>query len=182
MLNHLRKRSEEDGTEIETMKGDMINFKLNKKVDFAFSLMGTISYVQNNQELLDHLNSVANSLNKGGLYFIENQRLDWTDKDFFKPSSWTIHKNGITVKTTYSMEVKDPLEQTIKENIKLEVDDNGNKKIIEQNWVNKQIFPQEFLELVTQNGKFEFVGWFEGKKSKNLIDADLETVVLLRRK
>jgi len=85
MLKYLEKKAKEEGVKIETIKADMTDFRLERKADFAFTMMGTISYIESNEKFLAHLDSVAHSLNKGGLYLIENFALNWASKDFFKP-------------------------------------------------------------------------------------------------
>lgn len=49
----------------------MKGFKLKRKCDFAFNLSGSL-YVRSNQGFLKHLRCVANALNEGGIYLLEN--------------------------------------------------------------------------------------------------------------
>lgn len=53
----------------------MCEFRLKKKADFAFIMMGSLN-VESNERFLAHLDSVATSLKRGGLYFIQNMGLD----------------------------------------------------------------------------------------------------------
>lgn len=66
MLRYLHKKAEEEGLKIETIQADMNSFKLRKKFDFSFIIMGSFSF-GSNDDLLKHLDLVANSLKKGGL-------------------------------------------------------------------------------------------------------------------
>ncbi len=182
MLQYLKQKAKKEGFDVETVKANFINFKLAKKVDFACMLMGTITYMSSNQDFLNHLNSVAVSLNTGGLYLIENMKLDWASKKFFKPSKWTMRQKGITVKTTYTIKLKDTLKQLLDEELKLEINDNGKKQTIANSFTTKMVFPQEFLELVKENGQFEFLGWFERYNPKPLKQATHDNTILLRKK
>jgi len=182
MLDYLKRKAEEEGLKIETIRADLTNFKIEKKVDFAFIMMGTISYVDSNKNFLAHLDSVASALKKGGLYLIENFRLDWANKDFFGPGSWTIERDGVQVKTTYDVQLKDALTQMITERMRLDVNDHGRKLVLEELADTKMIFPQEFLTLVQSNGKFEFIGWFERGSVKRLKKANMDNITLLRLK
>jgi SAM-dependent methyltransferase len=181
MLRYLKQKAVEEGIKIETVKANMINFKLKKKVDFAFIMMGTIGYISS-KDFLNHLDSVAASLKSGGLYLIEDFRLDWTKKDLFKPQSWIMKRNGIKVKTTFSIKPKDTINQMLDEAMKLEVNDNGKKCVFQESSNNKMMFPQEFLELVKMNNKFEFLDWFERFKFKALKKANNDNIAVLRRK
>ncbi|HEC91777.1 MAG TPA: class I SAM-dependent methyltransferase [Candidatus Atribacteria bacterium] len=182
MLKYLEQKGKEKGIKIETVKADMIDFHIKKKADFVFIMMGTIGYIKNNEDFLKHLNSVAHSLRKGGLYLIENFTLDWLN---FKPQSWTMSKDGIKVKTTYRVELKDSLNQIITEKLKLEVNDRGKRLLLERKCDRKLIFPQEFLTLLKLNNRFEFLGWFTGfsksRYPKRLSKSSMDNIVLLRR-
>lgn len=187
MLRYLETRAKEESIRVETVKADMTKFELKKKVDFVFIMMGTIGYMKSNEEFLTHLDSVAGSLKKGGLYLIENFRLDWNNRNLFGTQSWKMKRDGIRVKTTFSLKLKDTLTQILKDTIKLEVNDNGRKLVFQESRDTKMIFPQEFLTLINLNNQFEFIGWFAGcfesnYRIKSLTKAHLDNIVILRRR
>jgi len=185
MLNYLSERAKEEGLTIETVQADLCSFRLGKKADFAFIMMGSL-IVDSNERLLSHLDSVASSLNRGGLYFIQNKAVDWTATG---EQSWEAERDGIKVKTNYSTHWKDMLNQISTEELSLEVDDHGKKFSLESKEDSKFVFPQEFKALIKLSGKFQFLGWWEGSESTWFLDRPLEKVkppsnfnmVLLRR-
>ncbi len=69
MLTYLAQKAEEEGLPIDTIHADMCAFCLAKRVDLAFIMMGSLA-VASNARFLQHLESVAKVLNKGGLYFV----------------------------------------------------------------------------------------------------------------
>jgi SAM-dependent methyltransferase len=187
MLGYLSEKAKEEGLRIETVQADMSSFRLKKKVDFAFIMMGSL-VVESNEKFLSHLNSVAYSLKRGGLYFIQNKTVDWTGT---REQSWNMEKDGILVKTTYSFTFwKDMLNQIYTEKGVLEANDHGQTLRLVSEEDLKLIFPQEFKALVKLNNKFEFLGWWEGTESTWFLDKPLEkakslsniNMVLLRRK
>lgn len=186
MLEYLSKKTQEEALRIETAQADMCSFRLKKKADFAFIMMGSL-VVESNEKFLSHLDSVAYSLKKGGLYFIQNMCVDWTGT---RGQSWDMERNGIKVKTTYNTHWKDILNQIFTEKITLEVNDHGQDMKLETNEDLKFIFPQEFKALVKLNGGFKFLGWWEGTESTWYLDKPLEkakspsniNMVLLRRR
>jgi len=182
MLRYLEERAEEEGVSVETVKADMTDFRLEQPVDFAFIMMGTICEIGSKDGFLRHLDCVADSLREGGLYLIENLRLDWAKDGFFGPDSWTMERDGIRVKSTYDVQLKDALAQTLIETIRLDVDDHGRKLVFEESGETRMIFPQEFLILVEMNGRFEFLGWFERDRMVRLEKASMDNIILLRRK
>lgn len=187
MLKYLQKKANEKKLKIQTIKADMYNFKLDKKADFAYILLGSLT-PKSNENLLSHLNSVASSLNKGGLYLIQNHMFEYQSA-LSKPQTWVMKNDGIIVKTTYNAKMKNIPGQIIQENISLEINDNGKKRKFSHKKDLKTISPQEFKLLVEKNGKFEFIGWFPGdcntwwidKKLENAKDANMN-MILLRKK
>lgn len=186
MLRYLSEKAKEEGLRIETVQADMSNFRLEKKVDFAFIMMGSLVF-KSNEGFLDHLDSLAYSLEKGGLYFIQNKTVDWIRS---VEQSWDMERDGIKVKTTYKTHWKDILNQICTEEIVLEVNDHGKEMRFERIEDLKFTFPQEFRALVELDKQFEFLGWWEGTESTWYLDKPLEkakplnniNMVLLRRK
>lgn len=178
MLKYLQQKAKEEKIKIETIKADMRNFKLKEKVDFAFILMGSFKF-KTNEELLNHLDSVSNSLRNGGLYLIENMELEWPT---FRFQTWTVERDGIKVKVIYKLDPKNPILQTFEEKLILEVDDHGKKLNLIEKKIVKYISPQEFLTLIKLNNKFEFLGWFERLKFKKLKRGNVNNIIVLRKK
>jgi hypothetical protein len=80
------------------------------------------------------------------------------------------------------------LNQIGTERLTLEVVDKGETKRFVYEEDLKFIFPQEFKALVKLDGKFEFLGWWEGDENQWFLDKPLEksrnpnmNIVLLRR-
>jgi len=182
MINYLKNISQKENIKIKTIKADMNNFKIKNKVDFSYTMMGSIIYTKNTKLFLSHLNSVADSLKSGGLYLIENLAMNWSDPKFLKSQSWTMKEKNIKIKAIYKISPKNSLKQIVTQSFFLEVDDNGHKlKLINQVDL-KIIFPEEFKLLVEKNGKFEFLDFFERYSTKKLKDISPENIVLLRKK
>lgn len=183
MIKYLKRCAQEEKLAIEAKRADMKNFQLKNKVDFAFIMMGSIIYAgKGNDELNAHFHSVAESLNSGGLYLIENLAVNWASPTFFKSQIWTMKKNGIKVKTTYKITPVDPLKQIVKQFIKLEVDDRGNHiEYVDEDDL-KIVFPEEFKLIIEKNNRFDFLGFFERDRNKPLRSVSADNIVLLRRK
>jgi SAM-dependent methyltransferase len=136
---------------------NMIDFRLDKPVDFACILLGSL-YARNTTELLSHLDAVGRALKRGGLYL-----LDWC-VHFAPPAeraaSWEMVKDGTAVKTTYHLRPVNPVEQTVEEIITLTVEDSGAQAVLRETSIRREIYPQEFLLLIASRRDFEFVGWW----------------------
>lgn len=181
MLAYLKEKAGEEGVRVETVQSDMTGFTLEVLADFAVILMGTIGLIGSKENLLAHLDSVARSLNSGGLYIIENLSINWHSPDFFGSQEWTMERDGVLIETNYRAELADSLNQRLRETLRLEVDDHGKKQVFEETIETRAFFPQEFVTLVEMNGRFEFLGYYERSSTKPLTEALPDNIVLLRR-
>jgi SAM-dependent methyltransferase len=170
MLAYLRDKAHEEGLEIETIKADMSVFKLQTKVDYAFVMMGSLTF-SSDAKLMKHLDSLSSCLKPGGLYFIQNKAIDWTQT---KPQRWIMKKDGISATVSWSEKLVDPVKQIFRATLATTVNDSGSKKEFRDVDEFKFVFPQEFKTLVKLHGKFEFVGWWEGTESAWFLDKPLE--------
>jgi dTDP-3-amino-3,4,6-trideoxy-alpha-D-glucopyranose N,N-dimethyltransferase len=185
MLSYVRAKARDEGTVIETVQGDMRSFRLGRKVDVAFIMMGTIAYLRDNDEFLSHLRSVAHAVKRGGLYLIENMKIDWAGEDgrsMFGGQVWTAERGGVEVRTSYAVRLVDALTQTLEETLEMQVDDHGELLSLRDRARTKLVFPEEFRALVRLEGSFEFVGWFERLSARRLRKASFDNIALLRRR
>ena len=185
MLSYLKEKANQKNLEIETIKADMYNFKLEKKADFAFIMLGSLT-PPSNEMFSKNLDSVSNSLNKKGIYFIQNNIFNLKKPE--DKMSWTGKRDRISVRTAYKSKMLNLTKQIMKEELTLEVDDHGNKKKFYHTKEFKFITPQEFKLLVEKNNEFEFLGWYAGTVNEWFLNKPLEkrynplNCILLRKK
>jgi SAM-dependent methyltransferase len=157
MLDYSLKKATKAGIKIETIHADMRSFKTKTKFDFVFCMLGSIS-VESNRDFLSHLDSVAACLGNGGLYLIDASiSFDWAG---LGREGWTVLKDGLTVNVTWEEVPMNLVDQKAIDRLIVEVFEEGKTTVYKTEKVNKKVFPQEFLELVEKNGKFEFLGWY----------------------
>ena len=182
MIFYIQKRAKEENLRISAVKRNFVSFNLSKKVDFAFMLMGTIGYIKNRNELSSHLRSMARVLKKGGLYLIENFRMNENDKNLFKGQRWTMSRDGVIVKTKYLLKMIDKKKKLVEENLELLVKD-GNKRLIVSNRTRSTLVPfQEFLHVLEMNGDFQFIGAFDSRRFRILARPQNRNIIVLRKR
>lgn len=139
------------------LQANMNDFRSDDKVDFAFILLGSI-YAKTTADLLSHFKCVSETLNTGGLYFLEycvNFEPLSDTKD-----SWTMEKDNIVVSAQYSGKIINQVEQLYEENIVLNVSEKGQDRIISLKETKRAVYPQEFLCIINNIKSLEFVGWW----------------------
>jgi SAM-dependent methyltransferase len=159
MIAYVAERAESSGTRPRLERGDMRDFALSYEVDFAFIMCGSL-YVQSTSEMLRHLTNVARVLRPGGLYFLDwCINFEWcaaprTDQ------AWTIERDGVKLSVVFKLEIVDRAEQLARHVLRADVDDRGEKLVLESTDVVRVILPQEFLLLIDKSQAFEFIGWW----------------------
>jgi SAM-dependent methyltransferase len=182
MLAYLKQKGDEENVVFDTVQADMRSFELPQPVDFAYIMVGSIIYVADTKGLLAHLSCMSKALNKGGLYLIENLDINWTNPKLWQPVTWTLEQNGISVQTTFQLELVNALEQTVYHKLSYLVNDRGVKREIKSKALVKLFFPQEFKTIVEMQGYFEVVGFFERDSTRPIHDVKSDNIVLLRKK
>lgn len=182
MLSYARKKARSLRMATRFLKADMRNFSLRRHVDFAYVMLGSL-FAETTSDIRSHFRSVARALNPGGLYFLDwCVNFDWGDHS--RPSHWTIQKDKVRVKVTFGTEVLNVASQMVKNTLIADVNDNGKRLHLQSVDVVRTIFPQEFILLAKEFGKFEFVGWWNHWNLQEPIDKAgriSRPIVLLRR-
>lgn len=155
MLDYARTKASRAGISPTLLNKNIVRFTLEQPVDFAFILLGSL-YVADDNELSDHLNSVATALSPGGLYL-----LDWClqfDRSLEASDSWVNEKDGLRIETSFSLRPIDPAGKTFEEIITMKVEGSGEGLELEERHIKRAIYSEEFLSAIEKAGRFEFVG------------------------
>ena len=115
MVRYGLEKSRHAGLSIGYLQGDMRNFKLPERVDLAAIFMDSTSYLITNEDVINHLRTVAKSLTKDGLYILEMSH----PRDAFKVgksagTEWTERQDNIEVSVQWGdkSDTFDPIKQT----------------------------------------------------------------------
>jgi len=159
MLTYAREKARSAGIEGNFIRADMVDFRVDFKVEFAMNLLDSL-FTQSTAELTSHFDAVANVVKPGGLYL-----LDWCIQyeiplEAEGGVSWEMEKSDIKVKTNVSWKAANRVEQLWAETITLEIDDHGKQLTAVGTIVKRAIYPQEFLLFIAQHPSWEFVGWW----------------------
>jgi len=179
MVEYLNQKAIEEGLRIETVQTDMRDFKVAKKCDFAFSLSGSMK-VDSNQEFLRHLSCVANALNDGGIYLLENEALEIGLRS--GRQEWSMKSEEIEIKVTYEMTMLDFIEQISEGKLILDVVDHGERKRLVSVERSKDFAPQELKSLVELSGCFKFLGFFKHLSLEPLRENFNDNIVLMQKR
>ena len=98
--------------------------------------------------------------------------------------TWELSQDGIAVKTTFHVNPLSHVDQTAEETLTLEVSHHNTTKVLQEVWLRRLIFPQEFLMFIANRNDFEFVGWWKNWSLAQPLDnfqANNRSIVLVKR-
>ncbi|HOJ34189.1 MAG TPA: class I SAM-dependent methyltransferase [Candidatus Hydrogenedentes bacterium] len=181
MLSYARQRADSCHAKATFVCGDLTDFVSPCQADLAVIFLGSL-YVVDNEGMKKHFDAIARALRPGGLYV-----LDWC-VDFIPATdlceTWTEHRNGVRVTTTYHAVSVNRAAQTYRETVTLEVNDGGEEFVLQETAIKRAIYPQEFLLFVGARRDFEFVGWWNAwdlNQPLGTTESYFRPIVVIRR-
>ncbi|MBC8869837.1 MAG: class I SAM-dependent methyltransferase [Planctomycetes bacterium] len=97
-VDYCNRRLERHGFPASAFVGDMADFRLPRKVDAAFNTIGSFRHLVSGRAAQDHLQCIANCLNKGGLYVL-GFHLTPTVGQPLEEESWSARRGHLCVNT-----------------------------------------------------------------------------------
>lgn len=189
-----------ENIDLDLYHANMIDFRLDRPVDFAVNLGLNTEYILTHEEMLTHLHAVADNLVPGGTFVIDFSFLvykEYTQIIEHQPP-WIVFKkgpgyvqDGEVDGTVFRFEfgggvVKyDPFRQLLRSTDRLYLHNNGQSQEIVSESVSKVTLPLEFKALVAQTHRFDFVDWYSTYHVNFPLEQDPETdryIVVLRKK
>lgn len=99
MLDYLRKRLQRRQLSADLVLGDMTSMQLTRKFDAAFCTFNTFRHLLNDEDAILHLRSVADHLEKGGIYLLGFHIIP-LDADTECTERWKASHGGTNVSVT----------------------------------------------------------------------------------
>jgi len=163
----------------EIVKGDMVTFILQKSVDCALLFLGSF-YVNSDEELRDHLDSVASVVRKGGLYILDGA-VSFYPGDV-RTQSWEMAEGKTKVTTAYEFKWKDEKKALSEAKITLLVDDEGQRMKLEHIEKRKIYSSEEFIKRASDTGEWEYAGSFGDFNIHKKPHESGRNIIVLRRR
>ncbi len=143
--------------------GDLRRMSLRGSYGLAYCLMDTFRFLLTNEEIVQHLTTVAAHLQPGGLYVTDfwiPMRWDQIGNEIYQ---WEQTQGDTTVRVFYLQhpESIDPVTQTFEDELIFAVEEDGHSREIHgERTRTRLLMPQEFRALVKASGAFELLGLF----------------------
>ncbi|WP_231183309.1 class I SAM-dependent methyltransferase [Haladaptatus sp. DYF46] len=157
MIAHSIEKARENDIEATFLRRDMAEFILPSDVDFAFCALGSL-YLDSNEALLSHLDSMADALTPGSLYCIDGS-IDFAG-GISSQSEWETTKGETTVRFGIEHEPIHTTEQLVRQTLTTRVETPDDTRRFREEYIVKTFAPQE-LRMLLERTEFDHVGWFD---------------------
>ncbi|HET6566727.1 MAG TPA: class I SAM-dependent methyltransferase, partial [Rhodothermales bacterium] len=162
MIQLARERADAEGTIVEWLVADMRDFHLDEPVDLAVCYFDGIDALLDTDDLLHHLETVAQNLAPGGLYVIDCTHPRDCSYTNYGDYTYSGERDGVKVDIIWATNGPkiDPLTGVAEVGLEMHVQDNGFRHVIRDVARERCFTPQEINLLVRLSGAFEIAGWY----------------------
>ncbi len=162
MLCYATQKAERHGVRVKFLEADMREFTSPEPADLAFCAMSSFHHLLTNNDIAQHLDSVADNLTADGVYVIEADH----PRDVFGLAQslqhdWISERDGIVVRSSWGQATDpfDPITQITSLTVRVEIarstsDETENYQFATQL---RRLTFQEFVLLVERSRRFEIV-------------------------
>ena len=154
--------AQQDHIHVEWLSADMRDLNLSAPVDVAINVFDGIDCLLTNDDLVAHLNTIADNLTEGGLYFIDVTHPRLTSYDYYEPFRYHGERDGISVDIRWNADhvLINPIDNIASTQVEMVVNDNGNIEAFTDMALERILTAQEIVLLSQLTGKLVPVGWY----------------------
>ncbi len=163
MTAYAKNKADSLSVKVQCECADMIHYRSDRRYDLATLLMDSASYLLTNEDVIQHLHSVASVLNPQGLYVLEMNH----PKSVFEVTQdtvneWEMEKGDTKVKVQWGVteDEFDPISQITNVTVRLEYVDKEKRGVIEDRSPQRCFTATEFAALVAASRVFEVVEYY----------------------
>lgn len=162
MIDYAREKALFAGVTPEFIVADMRHFTLSAPVDMAICTFDSLDALTNYDDVIAHLQSVADNLTQDGLYLLHFTHPRESSLTHYGEYSYHGTRDGITVDIYWgtNQPVFDIVTSTAHVDIEIHIDDHGEQKIIHDTADEHLFTPQEIQLLTRLSGVFTIAAWY----------------------
>lgn len=154
MRTYALDKARKNDVSIDYYLEDMSKFNLDKKYDLIVNLLDSLPYVLNIEDAFTHFESISNTLNSKGIYFIELMHprnvLKGELKEADTLSEWEAKEEKVKLNIQWGNDKDyfDPVTLISNVSVKIDYNDNGEKGTIEETHKLKAYFLSEIKAII----------------------------------
>ena len=170
MLDYARQRVEEAGTsgDVTLVRAAMETAVFPREFDAALNSINSLGYLLDDDSIVSHFRLTGEALRPEGIYIVHIS-CAWDGRPDMDDNTWEMEKDGVRVKTTWTIE-SETLETGRSHHLcTMEIDDRGEKRVLVDRHTLRLWVYEEFRELVERSGSLELAAIYaEGKRHESV--------------
>ena len=153
MVEYARRRVEEHGDPAMARAdvGDMRTACYEREYDAALNSINSLGYLHSDEEIVRHFVNTGRSLRPGGAYIV-HVSCAWEGEPDLGHNTWEMERDGIRVRTTWTIEREDRATKLSHQLCSMEIDDHGRRVAIVDRHVLRLWFYDDLRDLVERSG------------------------------
>ncbi len=176
MLDYARQKVEEAGTsgDVTLVRAEMETAVFPREFDAALNSINSLGYLLDDEAIVSHFRLTGEALRPGGIY-IGHLSCAWDGRPDMDDNTWEMERDGVRVKTTWTIESENRESRRSHHLCTMEIDDRGEKRVlIDRHELRLWIF-EEFKEQIERCGTLELAAIYtEGEKHERVsLDAHI---------
>lgn len=181
MIDLAREKAAVAAAPAEFYVADMRHFELPQAVDMAICVFDGMDALTDNEDVVQHLRTVASQLAPDGLYLLHNSHPRYTNLLQYGSYRYAAERDGVAVDLRWAVNepVVDLVRSVAHVQIELHVRENGEDFIIADSATERIITPQEIALLCRLSGVFEVVGWYGDFRLDQPLDNSPQSVHMI---
>jgi len=144
---------------LRLIKGDLAEFSLDKPVDFAFVMVGSL-LLTGEDHLQRHFEAMSRALRPGGLYFLDSCIHFQDPLSLHGDGQYEWSEGETRFKSSCQVRMIDDAQRVYEERWTMDIDRGDRRQRYNMIERNLAIRPEEFREFIAARTDFEFVGWW----------------------
>ncbi len=185
MLAYARQRLKSRGLQARLVSGRMEDFRFRERFDLAHCFVSTFKYLLDERSARSHLECVARSLKKGGIYVLGVHLTEY-GYDRRVRERWVAERGGTKVVCNIQSWPPDSRRRLEKVRSRLIVQEDGEEKRLETSWMFRTYDAAQLRRLLRSVGDLEHVTTYdftyELGSERELDDEQMDCVLVLRRR
>lgn len=186
MLDFAASKAAAEKLELEWLCTDMRDFRLPKPVDMAISVNDSHDALLTTEDLVQHFQSVANSLRDGGLYLFSTSHPSELNLGYYPVYRYKGERDGLWVELVYGANQPqiDPVNATALVELELTVAENGKTAVLRDQAYERILSPQEIALLAKLSNVFQVIAWYGAFHISQPLDnspGSKEVIAILRK-
>jgi SAM-dependent methyltransferase len=153
VVEYARKRVEAlgDPSRARADVGDMRTACYEREYDAALNSINSLGYLHSDEEIVRHLANTGRSLRPGGVYIVHIS-CAWDGEPDLEHNSWEMERDGIRVRTTWTIEREDRARKLSHQLCAMEIDDHGERSALVDRHVLRLWLYDDLRDLVERSG------------------------------